>query len=489
MKPTVCIGYCFGNIDPYFHKSMLATLRFDHFNDDLIVDVIDVYSGPRIVAARNEIVRLFVEHEQKPDWLLMVDTDMVFSPDAIYQLLAVADEKERPIVGGLAFVAGRGGNIYPTMYRIENRVSEGGTGTDVGIIETWPDNSLVRVDATGAACILMHRSVLEKMREVVGEPQPWYAETVDKASGSEYGEDFTFCVRATRLGYPIYVHTGVEFGHRKSHIYRADDHTRYLAERGDRTPAEMNEAANKRAWKMPVAEAPTEIPLADKASLVSGPTYVVIPYKDRPEYVEALVDELLESSLNPMIYVFDNGSTKRAVLPVSERIAHYSKPKMGLHQMWNMGMHLAEIDAAGLHHNVAILNDDLKLEGDPLAHLVHGLRSDPRLAITYPDSFGRELDDNLVIPTTGTNGSEGMTGWAMCFKGELGLRFDTRFEWWYGDNDMELSTRRAGYLVGRVNKAKVVHLQPNVQTEQSPELQAKAARDREAFEEKWATAR
>jgi hypothetical protein len=229
VRPDVVLGYCHDgrSVDSMFHDCVVATLR-SPFGRRL-ADVVSVGAGPRIAVARNEVVRAFLSHPENPTWLWMVDTDMTWAPEAPGRLLEVASE-ERPIVGGLCFAAGRGPVVTPTLYVLHERVREGG-GATVGVIEDWPPDSLVRVTATGAAFLFVHRRVLEAMREHVGGPQPWFAEGVDRESGAEYSEDWTFCVRAGRLGIPVHVHTGVEIGHRKPYVFTSRDHALYRERR------------------------------------------------------------------------------------------------------------------------------------------------------------------------------------------------------------------------------------------------------------------
>lgn len=166
-------------------------------------------SGPRIANARNMVVQRFLLTEA--NWLLMIDTDMVFRPHDVQRLIEAADPEERPIVGGLCFGGGRSDRIYPTMYRL---VKPEDDGSPVQVIETYPSNGLCGVDATGAAFLLMHRAVLEKMGAEYAGPAPWFVEgTV--YHGLSFGEDWAFCMRAKQMGYPVFVHTGVKIGHEK----------------------------------------------------------------------------------------------------------------------------------------------------------------------------------------------------------------------------------------------------------------------------------
>lgn len=160
-----------------------------------------------IPAARNEVVRQFLASDC--EWLLMVDRDMGFPPDALYRLLSAADPVDRPIVGALCFASwatqgdGMGGwrtEPMPTILR--------GNGDGLGTLELYPVDMVIRADATGAAFLLIHRSVLEKLE------RDWFTPFV-KDGVQEMGEDVSFCVRAGRAGFPLHIHTGVKTSHHK----------------------------------------------------------------------------------------------------------------------------------------------------------------------------------------------------------------------------------------------------------------------------------
>jgi hypothetical protein len=88
----------------------------------------------------------------------------------------------------------------------------------VGIAD-YPVNALVDVAATGSACILIHRSVFEAIREEYGDT--WYDRVPNPYVGELHGEDISFCLRAGALGFPVHVHTGIRTTHLK-HIWLSD---------------------------------------------------------------------------------------------------------------------------------------------------------------------------------------------------------------------------------------------------------------------------
>lgn len=218
-KETIFIAYAHpGEVPGPFHESLLQVMLEDRNQDFRIVAHMAITSGPRIASARNMMVDTFLNHPARPDWLWMVDSDMVFDHSTMERLLIYANPDTRPILGGLCF-GGRRNTIFPTLYRLVDPATN--DGEPIQIITDFPDDAIVKVDATGAACLFMHRSALEKIGKAFPAPAQWFSESVYK--GLEFGEDWTFCLRAARVGLPIHVHTGIHVGHVKPRIIGVED--------------------------------------------------------------------------------------------------------------------------------------------------------------------------------------------------------------------------------------------------------------------------
>ena len=178
-----------------------------------------VESGPRISSARNLLVKTFLTEAQFADveWLLMLDSDMTFAPDLLDHLFEGVRDDEglaQAIVGGLCFGGGHG-SIFPTMYEIVDPKENDGQANR--IISSWDEGAHVKVDVTGAACLMVHRGVYESMAQAQGSydiPGCWYSEGAH--NGLEIGEDWGFCLKARQMGLEIFVHTAAKIGHMKS---------------------------------------------------------------------------------------------------------------------------------------------------------------------------------------------------------------------------------------------------------------------------------
>ncbi len=87
---------------------------------------------------------------------------------AFDKLLETAHDKERPVVAGLVFAGfGIEGAPYPKpVPAIFQDAPEGFLP-----LYKYDKNSVFEIDAAGTGCLLIHRSVLEKMRETADKNQ------------------------------------------------------------------------------------------------------------------------------------------------------------------------------------------------------------------------------------------------------------------------------------------------------------------------------
>lgn len=201
-----------------FHGSLVQLIGWDMAHDQRLDhwNAIQCGSGG-LITARNKSVSDFLEADS--EWLLVIDADMGFTPDALDRLLAVADPTDRPIVGGLCFAQKEISPDGSYGFRCEPRVTifdwvslaEGEPKRFVGR-RHYPVNTLVQCAATGMAFVLIHRRVLERIRDEHGT---WF-DRVKGSDGELLGEDISFFLRAGALGLPVHVHTGVRTTHMKT---------------------------------------------------------------------------------------------------------------------------------------------------------------------------------------------------------------------------------------------------------------------------------
>lgn len=223
---------------------------------------------------------------------------------------------------------------------------------------------------------------------------------------------------------------------------------------------------------------------------MSGPIYATIPVRDRHEWVDALVRQLVRQGPEA-IFVYDNESDPPqpfwgGVLDWAG-VHTIDAPGMGLHAMWNAGLDAAEKDARSKGYdrwNVLIANSDLRVGPNFLYTLAKGLRSRPNNAIAYPNIYGIGYNDLAEFDNPNYAGQT-MAGYAWMLAGETGLRVDEQFGWWYGDADIELQARRAGYNVVCVGACRAPeHLDANGSV-YSQDRFAQIRADETRFAVKW----
>jgi GT2 family glycosyltransferase len=198
-----------GEVRTMFVESMLAMLEHDRQHWQRIHSFKMLTFGPSLGVGRNLLVDEFFKTDA--EWMLMVDSDMTFPPDALDRLALHAHKDKRPIVGGLCMSKDNKPVIKKWI-----------TAYTMGSAEFAPtDGQVVRVDGTGAAFLLVHRSALETMKAKAQPLQPyWFGEMCMGGKDRQVlGEDTGFCARAGLAGLPIYVVRGVGIGHEKHVIF------------------------------------------------------------------------------------------------------------------------------------------------------------------------------------------------------------------------------------------------------------------------------
>ncbi len=493
----VIVAYCHpvGEVNARFHTSLIDLMRFESVGgmDEVgrqvggknrIVGHMPLSSGANIVTARNKIVKAFLEHPwgSTPEWLWFIDSDMTFDANILDILLQSADVKERPVMGGLCFamMKGEAQEIVPTIYGMSTQ------GSNLVRYSGYPPDTVVQVAGTGAACLLIHRSVLETMRDaawtaenapspgMVGQlmfppPWPWFQETVTGRNwGDSLSEDLTFCLRAQQCGFPVFVDTRAKTGHVKPVVI---DEEYFFAH-------------------LPPQEGP-------------APTYVGIPVKGNHDMTRNILAQIREQGGYEHIFLFDNGADTDPV-PNDlwdgrhDDISYFDASGYRFHRMWNDI--IRQSIARETRCNVAILNNDLILGDNFLEELAKGLRSHGSFIAVCGNYDGRDFPE-LVQGVKGTaggrmDGTGGFAGFGFMLRGEIcsmGLMFDENYNLWYGDDDLcEQIDQSGGGTYGIVRDAHMEHIGGGSNTSGdgqghrlSPEWAELVEQDRLYFLNKW----
>jgi hypothetical protein len=189
-----------------------------------------IIQGHVLTLQRNECIR-----NMAGDWILFIDDDMTWQPNAIRRLVETQREHDLDMVGALCFQ--RGEPYQPTLY-----MREQATSGNYVFLEDWERDSVVEVDATGMAFVLITKRLLERIagefpsleaRTSKGSRPPSYFRWDEKG----FGEDMTFCQDVMKAGGRIFVDTSIKTGHIGEHTITEETFLRELSDR----PAEATE--------------------------------------------------------------------------------------------------------------------------------------------------------------------------------------------------------------------------------------------------------
>lgn len=222
--PQVAVAYLHpGDVSHAFSMSLLKLMLHETARTGMPPFVLAQRCGTLgIVRGRNETTAGFLDGTEC-EWLLWVDSDMGFAPDAIEQLLKTADKYTRPVMGGLCFglrreetdplTNGERFRMFPTVYawrEFDDRV-----GFEVQV--NYPRDRVTPVSATGAAFMLVHRRALEAVRKRDGDH--WFTQVVHPTGPTEFSEDMSFCIRLAAAGQAVHVNTAVKTCHDKGGVF------------------------------------------------------------------------------------------------------------------------------------------------------------------------------------------------------------------------------------------------------------------------------
>jgi len=87
-------------------------------------------------------------------------------------------------------------------------------------------NEVLKIDMAGMGLVIMHRSVVTKLREKYGTEVSFFAEN-DQKNDKFVGEDISFFRKCKALEIPLYAHTGAIAKHMKTTTWDYDYYSLY----------------------------------------------------------------------------------------------------------------------------------------------------------------------------------------------------------------------------------------------------------------------
>jgi hypothetical protein len=184
-----------------------------------------IVQGNVLIFQRNQCVR-----DMDGEWILFIDSDMVFQPDVVKDIIQTREKYDFDMLGALCHQ--RMAPYQPTVYRRAANSEHGYT-----FLEQWQEGAAVEVDATGMAFCIIHKRVFDRILKAnnveVGFPPLSERKRMPPPPffrwEGQYGEDFDFCQQAKASGSRIFVDTTIRVGHVGQHVFDRETFLREIA--------------------------------------------------------------------------------------------------------------------------------------------------------------------------------------------------------------------------------------------------------------------
>jgi len=187
-----------------------------------------------------------------------------------------------------------------------------------------------------------------------------------------------------------------------------------------------------------------------------------------------VIDNASTPPLDDAFVLQNAGSDTVAVL-------HDDEQPPNLYRLWNLGFDVARSLCDGnATYDIAVFNDDAVVPAGWFDAVSDALRSGSYAAASS-DPYGR-LTASLVKTEPDGDLMTRLCPWAFVMRGELELRANETFRWWWGDTDFDWHCRQSGGII--VTPGYVVHNSLANSTTVGA-LAEQAGRDRETFRVKW----
>lgn len=151
--------------------------------------------GSLIYTSRNNLASMAVQNEC--DYVLWLDSDMIFPPDVLQKLLEDRDKAD--IITGIYYR--RVKPFKPVLY---SKLEIDEKGCDWLGYDDYPSDDLFEVAGCGFGCVLTPTNVFMDVMNRFGDMF---------APINGVGEDLSFCWRAKQCGYTIKADPKIQCGH------------------------------------------------------------------------------------------------------------------------------------------------------------------------------------------------------------------------------------------------------------------------------------
>lgn len=209
-KNSITVGWIDNGATEGAFTASIAQLLLGAQKYDLKINGFVRSVGSQIGRNRQKVIDLWYKSKSS-EWLLFIDSDIVFTPEDVQKLLHFSDKNKRPVVSGVYFISfDREVSIMeptPCIFNLDEKKE------NLKRLSEIPVDSLVKVDVTGLGFCLINRSAITKLIKI--SPKESFFYEYARRDGYFLGEDVTFFIKLKKTGIQAYAHTGVLLKHIK----------------------------------------------------------------------------------------------------------------------------------------------------------------------------------------------------------------------------------------------------------------------------------
>lgn len=159
--------------------------------------------GSLVYDSRNNLAKHALS--MKADYILWLDSDMMFEPDTLERMMATMQEKKLDILSGIYY---RRRHPFSPVLLKKLSIDENNFAEYENYNE-YPEDDIFEIEGMGFGCVLMSSDVLF---DVAAKYKDWFSPL------GRVGEDLSFCWRARQCGYKIFADPSIQLGHCGSQI-------------------------------------------------------------------------------------------------------------------------------------------------------------------------------------------------------------------------------------------------------------------------------
>ena len=154
--------------------------------------------GSLVYESRNDLAKYAVQSEA--DYVLWLDSDMMFEPELLEKMMATLQEKDLDILSGIYY---RRRHPFSPVLMKKLSIAENNF-CEYENFNAYPEDGIFEVEGIGFGCVLMKSDVLMDIKATYND---WFSPF------GRVGEDLSFCWRARQTGHRIYADPSIQLGH------------------------------------------------------------------------------------------------------------------------------------------------------------------------------------------------------------------------------------------------------------------------------------